>query len=47
MTPRFEPDAPAPLGLRLTELGRAARALLAAALRPNRGAARAIAATTV
>ena len=38
MTPRFEPDAPAPLGLRLTELGRAARAVLAAALRRRRTA---------
>ena len=38
MTPRFEPDAPAPLGLRLTELGRAARAVLAAALRRRRKA---------
>ena len=36
MTPRFEPDIPASLGLRLNELGRAAWALLAAALRPNR-----------
>ena len=36
MTPRFEPDAPAPLGLRLSEFGRAARALLGAALRPLR-----------
>ena len=38
MTPRFEPDAPAPLGLRLTELGRAAWAVLAAALRRRRTA---------
>ena len=38
MTPRFEPDAPAPLGLRLTELGRAARAVLAASLRRRRTA---------
>ena len=36
MTPRFEPDVPAPLGLRLTELGRTALALLAALLRPLR-----------
>jgi modulator of FtsH protease HflK len=36
MTPRFEPDVPAPLGLRLNELGRATWALLRAALRPNR-----------
>ena len=36
MTPRFEPDVPASLGLRLNELGRATWALLAAALRPNR-----------
>ncbi len=34
MTPRSEPDAHAPLGLRLTALGRAARALLTSALRP-------------
>ncbi len=33
MTSRFEPDAPAPLGVRLTELRRAAAALLSAALR--------------
>jgi len=36
MTPRFEPDVPAPLGLRLNELGRATWALMRAALRPNR-----------
>jgi modulator of FtsH protease HflK len=36
MTPRFEPDVPASLGLRLNELGRATWALLTAALRPNR-----------
>jgi membrane protease subunit HflK len=36
MTPRFEPDVPAPLGLRLNELGRATWALMTAALRPNR-----------
>jgi membrane protease subunit HflK len=36
MSPRFEPDAPARLGLRLSELGRAARALLSAALWPSR-----------
>ena len=36
MTPRFEPDVPAPLGLRLNELGRATWALLTAALRPHR-----------
>ncbi len=36
MTPRLEPDAPTQLGLRLCELGRAARALLAAAVRPRR-----------
>ncbi|MDP1691291.1 MAG: FtsH protease activity modulator HflK [Burkholderiaceae bacterium] len=37
MTPSFEPDASAPLTQRLTELGRAARALLAATLRPVHG----------
>ena len=36
MTPRFEPDAPARLGLRLSEVGHAARALLVAMLRPSR-----------
>ena len=36
MNPSFEPDVPAPLWLRLIELGRAARALLAAAVRPMR-----------
>jgi membrane protease subunit HflK len=36
MTPRFEPDVPAPLGLRLNELGRATWALMRTALRPNR-----------
>jgi membrane protease subunit HflK len=36
MTPSFEPDVPAPLGLRLNELGRATWALMTAALRPNR-----------
>jgi len=36
MTPRFEPDVPAPLGLRLNELGRATWALMRAALRLNR-----------
>jgi membrane protease subunit HflK len=36
MTPRFEPDVPAPLGMRLNELGRATWALMTAALRPNR-----------
>ena len=38
MTPRFEPAAPAHLGSRLSDLGRAARALLAALLRPRRAA---------
>ena len=36
MTLSTEPAAPAPLGWRLNELGRAMRALLAAALRPSR-----------
>jgi modulator of FtsH protease HflK len=36
MTSRFEPDATAPLGLRLSEFGRAARALMAAVLWPAR-----------
>jgi membrane protease subunit HflK len=36
MTSRIEPDATAPLSLRLSEFGRAARALVAAALRPAR-----------
>jgi membrane protease subunit HflK len=36
MTPRFEPDVPAPLGLRLNELGRATWALMTAAVRPTR-----------
>jgi membrane protease subunit HflK len=36
MTLRFEPDAPAPLGLRVTAFGRAARALFAGLLRPAR-----------
>ena len=36
MTFRIEPAAPAPFGWRLTELGRALRALLAALLRPSR-----------
>ena len=38
MTPRFESAAPAPFGTRLHELGRAAKALLTAKLRPRRAA---------
>jgi modulator of FtsH protease HflK len=38
MTPRFEPAAPVPFGSRLHEVGRAARALLAALVRPRRAA---------
>ena len=36
MTSRFEPDAPAPFGVRLTDLRRAAVALVSATLRPPR-----------